>query len=115
MMTPLNNDFVKSLPVSSKYYHNSCEVDPSLRPPMTDHFPIITNVSLPQEHANTPPSFNFRETDWDEFRRKLEPRLQHSPEKPIITDRTQLNEAIGNYEFHLWKSFLYPDFAAGSC
>jgi hypothetical protein len=63
---------------------------------MTDHFPIITNVSLPQEHANTPPSFNFRETDWDEFRRKLEPRLQHSPEKPIITDRTQLNEAIGN-------------------
>jgi hypothetical protein len=71
-------------------------VDPSLRPPMTDHFPIITNVSLLQEHTNMPPSFNFRETDWDEFRRKLKPRLQHSPEKPIITDRTQLNEAIGN-------------------
>ena len=32
-----------------------CEVVPALRPPSTDHFPIITNISLPQEKADVLP------------------------------------------------------------
>jgi ribonuclease HI len=71
-----------------------CEVDASLRPTSTDHFPVITHILLPQERINTPPSFNFRETDWDEFRRKLKPRLQHTPERPTINNVEQLNTAI---------------------
>jgi len=73
-----------------------CEVDPALRPPSTDHFPIVTHVQLPQERVNTPPSFNFRETDWDEFKKKLEPRLEFSPDKPVITNVEQLNTAVND-------------------
>ena len=73
-----------------------CEVDASLRPTSTDHFPIITHVLLPQERINSPPSFNFRETDWDEFRKKLKPRLQRTPDNPVITNLEQLNTAISD-------------------
>ena len=71
-----------------------CEVDPSIRPTSTDHFPIHTNVLLPQERVDMPPSFNFRETDWDNYKKKLKPRLERSPDKPIITNLEQLNTAI---------------------
>ena len=71
-----------------------CEVDASLRPTSTDHFPIITHILLPQERINSPPSFNFRETDWDEFRKKLKPRLQLTPDRPTINNVEQLNNAI---------------------
>ena len=73
---------------------SSCEVDASLRPASTDHFPIVTKILLPQEHTITAPSYNFREADWDEFRAKLKPRLQQSPDKPVITNATQLDTAI---------------------
>ena len=71
-----------------------CEVDALIRPTSTDHFPIITHVLLPQERINSPPSFNFREADWDEFRKKLKPRLQRTPDRPVITNVEQLNTAI---------------------
>jgi ribonuclease HI/endonuclease/exonuclease/phosphatase family metal-dependent hydrolase len=71
-----------------------CEVDAALKPTSTDHFPVLTHIQLPQERINTPPSFNFRETDWDEFRRKLKPRLRRSPDKPVITNAEQLNKAV---------------------
>ena len=71
-----------------------CEVTPSLRPPSTDHFPIVTRILLPQERTSTAPSYNFRVTDWDEYRKKLEPRLQLSPNRPIITNAEELDTAI---------------------
>jgi Endonuclease-reverse transcriptase len=73
-----------------------CEVEPSLRLTSTNHFPVVTHIFLPQERTNTPPSFNFRETDWDTFRKKLKPRIQHTPERPIINNVEQLNKAIGD-------------------
>jgi ribonuclease HI/exonuclease III len=73
-----------------------CEVDASIRPTSTDHFPIITKILLPQEWSNQPPSFNFRETDWDDFRSKLKPRLAQSSDRPVITNAAQLNSAIGD-------------------
>jgi hypothetical protein len=63
---------------------SSCEVVASLRSASTDHFPIVTRIQLPQGHTNTSLSLNFRETDWDDFRSKLKPRLQLSPDKSII-------------------------------
>jgi hypothetical protein len=87
-----------------------CEVDSASRPISTDHFPITTCILLLQKRINSPPSFNFRETDWDEYREKLTPRLQRTPrvrgvypcqslrtlDRPLIADAEQLNEAIGN-------------------
>ena len=73
-----------------------CEVDPTIRPTCTDHFPILTNILLPQERINTPPSFNFREADWDSYREKLEPRLERSPDKPVIWNTDQLKAVIAD-------------------
>ena len=67
-----------------------CEVDPSLRPTSTDHFPIITNILLPQERATVHPSHNFREADWDNFRSKLKLKLQLIPDPPNIDNVEQL-------------------------
>ena len=74
----------------------SCEVDASIRPTATDHFPVITHILLPQERINSPPSFNYRVTDWDEYRKKLKPRLQRTPDRPVITNIGQLNTAISD-------------------
>jgi hypothetical protein len=57
-----------------------CEVVPSLRPTSTDHFPIATNIQLPQERVDHPPTPNFKEVDWDEFRKKLDDRLSTAPD-----------------------------------
>jgi ribonuclease HI len=71
-------------------------VIPDLKPASTDHFPILTHIQLPQERTSSSPSFNFRETDWDAFRKKLEPRLLLSPDEPVITNVEQLNTAVGD-------------------
>ena len=57
-----------------------CEVDPTIRPTATDHFPVVTHIQLPQERINAPLSYNFRETDWEEFKKKLEPKLGRTPD-----------------------------------
>ena len=44
-----------------------CDVEPALRPPSTDHFPIITNILLPQDRTEATATFNFREADWAIF------------------------------------------------
>jgi endonuclease/exonuclease/phosphatase family metal-dependent hydrolase len=70
-----------------------CEVDPSLRPTATDHFPIVTNILLPQERANIPPTHNFREVDWNNFRSKLRIKLLNTPEPQNLNGIDQLSEA----------------------
>ena len=68
-----------------------CEVDPTIRPPSTDHFPIITHILLPQERTQTPPTHNFREADWDKFRRELRRRLATVPNPQVIESPEQLH------------------------
>jgi hypothetical protein len=70
-----------------------CEVDPSLRPTSTNHFPILTNIQLPQERIDSPPTHNFREVDWNNYRQKLRARLLTTPDPPIIEDIAQLSKA----------------------
>ena len=48
-----------------------CKVDPTIRPPCTDHFPIITNIQTPQQKADNNTHFNSREIDWPGFRKNL--------------------------------------------
>lgn len=73
-----------------------CEVDPSTRPTSTDHFPILTHILLPQERINVPPAYNFRETNWDEYRKILQNKLQRTPDTQAIANQEQLNQAAGN-------------------
>ena len=73
-----------------------CEVDPSLRPPGTDHFPIATYITLPQERVVPKASYNFRVVDWEDFQENLAIRLLEIPApQPLRTDQ-QFQEAAEN-------------------
>ncbi|KII85399.1 hypothetical protein PLICRDRAFT_115774, partial [Plicaturopsis crispa FD-325 SS-3] len=52
-----------------------CYTEPRLRGPGTDHVPIISVLDIPVPQAATSESYNFRMTDWDDFRDELEARL----------------------------------------
>jgi len=70
-----------------------CEVDPSIRPPATDHFPIATYIDLPQERIAFKTSYNFRATDWEDFQENLAIRLLEIPPPQPLTTTQQFQEA----------------------
>ena len=70
-----------------------CEVDPTLRPSSTDHFPILTDILIPQKRTATPTTYNFREADWDNFRKELRIKMNRLPNPPAIDNSEQLTEA----------------------
>lgn len=64
----------------------SCEVVPSLRPPITDHLPIVTVLELPVPRSPSPPTKDFRNADWTRFCESLVAKLQlHLPAAHILT------------------------------
>src|ERR1700678_1782695 len=71
-----------------------CEVNPSLRPPSTDHFPIITNILLPQDRIDTPLSYNFKDVDWEDYGKKLSDKLKTVPNPQQIINQEQLTTAV---------------------
>jgi len=71
-----------------------CEVDTRIRPPCTDHFPIATTISLPQHRIEEPPSYDFRNMDWEEFRTHLVSRLEEVPDPEAPTTKEQLHEMV---------------------
>jgi hypothetical protein len=73
-----------------------CEVDPSLRPPATDHFPIATYVTLPQERITAKVSYNFRAVDWEDFQENLAIRLLEIPPPQRLQSEEQFQEAAEN-------------------
>jgi hypothetical protein len=68
-----------------------CEVDPSVHPACTDHFPIVTYITIPQSQVKITPNYNFRDTDWDVFQKRLTDRLSTLPPSTVITNEDQLN------------------------
>ena len=72
-----------------------CKVKPQHRPTSTDHFPIVTQIDLPQSRIPQDPSFNFRTADWDEFRKTLTTKLQALTQPGKIRDLQELN-GFGN-------------------
>jgi len=74
----------------------SCDVEYHLRPVVTDHFPIISNIDLSPEHTRTTPKPNYRETDWGEFNETLATNLNATPPPQELTTKVQFNEALAN-------------------
>jgi hypothetical protein len=58
----------------------------------TDHFPIVTEISLPQHKIVEPPSLDFRNVDWDGFRKNLRERMAKTPAPTSIECKAQLEE-----------------------
>ena len=73
-----------------------CEVAAHFRPTSTDHFPIVTNIELPQSRIPPDPTFNFRTADWDDFRRALSAKLDLLPRPAQIRDVQHLEETGNN-------------------
>ena len=70
-----------------------CEVDPSLRPPATDHFPIATYIDLPQERTTLRTSYNFRTVDWEDFQENLAILLLDIPPPQLLMTNQQFQQA----------------------
>jgi hypothetical protein len=49
----------------------SCKTVPAEQPPMSNHFPVNTTLSLTLDLIQEQPRCNFRAVDWDEFRTVL--------------------------------------------
>jgi hypothetical protein len=73
-----------------------CKVDPLPRPPATDHFPIATYVTLPQEHITAKVSYNFRAVDWEDFQENLAIRLLEIPPPQRLQSEEHSQEAAEN-------------------
>ncbi len=71
-----------------------CEVDARLRPPATDHFPIVTRFLIPQNRISETPVYDFRNVDWEKFRRRLERELQDVANPTPISTERQLEEVV---------------------
>jgi ribonuclease HI len=74
----------------------SCNVDPSLRPPHTDHLPIISVIDFSVTRAETTKSRNFRLVDWEEFTTKLKEILDANPSPRPITNSEEFDTALRN-------------------
>lgn len=67
----------------------TCKVAPELRPPRTDHFPIVTTLQLDVPHAPRRKRRNFRRVVWSEFRTALAMRLEELKDPREILDTTE--------------------------
>jgi len=73
-----------------------CDVVASLRPTCTDHFPIVTLLTIPQAHTPTTTNLNFRDVDWEVFRKALKEKLASIPDPEAISTGEQLEAACDN-------------------
>ena len=73
-----------------------CDTDPRLRGPGTDHVPILTVIDLPLERKVSPPSPNFRMTDWKDFNEELVARLVDIPLPTALLTEEDFQIAVTN-------------------
>jgi hypothetical protein len=81
-----------------------CDVDASLQPPKTDHFPIVTSIEIPQERISVQPSCNFRDVDWEEFNKDLSHHLAILPPPHIISSEGEFQETVSKLTETIQKS-----------
>ncbi len=77
----------------------SCTMDPQLRGPGMDHVPILIVVELPVDAAQQAPSFNFRMTDWDNFKGELVAKLSELPAPRRLTNEALLHAMPSTAQF----------------
>ncbi|KAL7277809.1 hypothetical protein ACG7TL_002174 [Trametes sanguinea] len=71
-----------------------CEVVPHLRPPKTDHFPVLTTFGLNMELARSVARRNFRAVDWAAFNKTLSEALAAAPLPVAIISKMDLDRAL---------------------
>lgn len=81
-LTRPDNVFISSSLIDALIY---CNTEPDWQPVKTDHFPIITKLTMSVMANEGPDRLNYREVDWGEFRKKLKENLHDVPKHKQIT------------------------------
>ncbi|KAF8812012.1 hypothetical protein BYT27DRAFT_7046625, partial [Phlegmacium glaucopus] len=77
---------------------NICEVREEDTPPQADHFPIITSINLAVQRSTKERAWNFRATDWGEFREKLKEKLGELAEPGVIERKEDVDGKVEELE-----------------
>ncbi|KAF8055948.1 Endonuclease/exonuclease/phosphatase, partial [Lyophyllum atratum] len=72
----------------------SCDVVAHLRPPITDHLPVITVVELPLPRTSSPPSRHFQAAEWKEFNESLKEKLLLRSPARLITTKADFDAKV---------------------
>jgi hypothetical protein len=64
----------------------TCDTDPSLRGPYTDHIPIHLTLNLEVMQADSSPRRNWRVVDWEAFNDHLSGLLHQHPPLPLASE-----------------------------
>ena len=75
-----------------------CEVLPDLTPPNADHFPIVTHLDFPVDRPHKTRPWNFRATDWAQFKKELAKNLERIPVVEQLQDKVQVDAALKSLE-----------------
>jgi hypothetical protein len=81
-----------------------CDVDPSRRPPLADHLPIVTEIDVLAVTNNEKPRRDWRDVDWTEFTGELIQQLTTIGEPKEIHSWEQLKKAIEDLEMCIGKT-----------
>jgi len=71
-----------------------CDMDPRRQGLGTDHMPILTTLDISMPKKDKGVCRNFREADWDKFRKELEAQLCLIPDPCTLLDEVQFRRAI---------------------
>ncbi|KAG2061008.1 hypothetical protein BDR06DRAFT_864796, partial [Suillus hirtellus] len=63
----------------------SCDMDPSMHGPKTDHIPILTILELEAPRIKLEPRCNWREVNWEAFDRHLRSLITTTPAQPLAS------------------------------
>jgi len=74
----------------------ACDTQPDHWGINTDHLPIVTELDLKVEQTEEEEIPNFRNVDWDEFRKELSNQLDKLPPPAPIAHQIQLNESCAS-------------------
>ncbi|KAH9960258.1 hypothetical protein BC827DRAFT_1133412 [Russula dissimulans] len=74
----------------------TCDTLPGHRGIRMDHLPILTELNLTAAVAHNPPTPNFRDVNWEDFRKVLKGNLMAHPSPPEISNQRQLDLACEN-------------------
>jgi hypothetical protein len=72
----------------------SCDTDPSLRPVLADHLPIISILDMPIARSPPKPAYNFKAIDFEKFNDALHARLSHDSPAQHIETKPQFFEKV---------------------
>jgi Endonuclease-reverse transcriptase len=72
----------------------TCDTNPSLRGPGTDHVPVLTVLDMETRLSPPAPFRNFRMVDWKQFREQLAENLEAVPGLKELTMAEGFDEAV---------------------